>query len=382
MQRRSLKGPLGWSLLCLATALLGFALGRGLLRKNTTQLFAGDFPPGVTAPFDAVVKVPLRPTVIGIIPRGDVAPLILAAKDPSLFQSACAIDVRLTIFHREEELERALVRGGENQGVDLAALPVSTLALSTKLLRQAAPRVVALLGRSRGQEVFVSRRARSPSELAGEKVAVEVGSASYYLLLWTLSRVGLGLDDILIVPLGSTFDAAEQLTQGKSDSAVGYIGNLLSNSGSMGEKVLSSTSDAPNLVANVLAARGEYLARYPDGIRRILRCLLLANQSALKDSSDAARALGDAAPEVGDPVEAMGASPPASLKDNEVFFGLAPDAPVTFQELYRSAAMLGTRLFGAPPSLSPQELLALEPLRFVGSSLATSPPPATPSASR
>ena len=88
------------------------------LRLRAT-LSAGDFPAGVTAPGDEVASIPLRPTVVGFVPRGSDAALLLATGGtgpdarPGLLKSAYAIDARAVPFLKEEELRAALAEGGE-----------------------------------------------------------------------------------------------------------------------------------------------------------------------------------------------------------------------------------------------------------------------------
>jgi ABC-type nitrate/sulfonate/bicarbonate transport system substrate-binding protein len=332
-------------------------------------LSVGDFPAGVMAPIDDVVKVPTRPLVLGVVPRGSVAPLVLAAGDSErvgLFRAAYAIDVKLLSFNREDELRRALVRGGENGGVDVAVLPVSSLAMSASLLRDAAPRVVLLVGRSRGQDVVAARASESSiAALAKRRVAVEPRSASWYLLLWTLSRGGLTLRDVELVPMDSAFNAGEQLRAGKVDAVAGAAGDVRPAVREVGGTVLSTTGDAPHLIADVLVARGDFAARYPDGIRRLLRGVLDSNQAVIKDPTEAARALGTFAPQLGDPTEAIAAAPPSNLKDNLAFFGLGDESPVTFHELFSSAAALNTKLFEAPVAPSPDDLVDLSGLKYI-----------------
>lgn len=334
------------------------------------RLAAGDFPAGVMAPVDDVVKVPTRPMIVGVVPRGEVAPILLAAGDADrvgLFRAAYAIDVKVERYLREEDLRRALVRGGENGGVDVAALPVSSIAMSASFLRDAAPRVVLLVGRSRGQEVVAAKPSVSLGKVGRLTIAAEPRSASWYLLLWTLSRAGLALKDVDLVPLESAFQAGETLRAGKVDVVAGYAGDVSPVAKETGGNVLNTTADAPHLVATVLISRGDFAARYPDGIRRLLRGVLDENQAVLKDTTEAARLLGTVAPQLGDPTEAINSAPPATLKDNLAFFGLGDEAPVTFHELFQSAATLNTKLFDAPPAPQPEDIADLSGLKYVSS---------------
>ncbi|MFZ5438794.1 MAG: ABC transporter substrate-binding protein [Myxococcota bacterium] len=341
---------------------------RDRLQGRTPRLAAGDFPAGVMAPIDDVVMVPTRPTVVGLVPRGSSAGLLWAAGDAErvgLFRAAYAIDVKVQRFEREEELRKALIRGGENGGVDLAVLPVSSVAMSASLLREAAPRVVLLVGRSRGHEVLFGRGITRLQELAGKRLGAEDRSAAWYFALWSLSRAGLSLRDVKLVPLESAFGAGAALREGKVDAVAGFFGDVEPAAREVGAVQLTSTADAPHLLASVLVARGDFAARYPDGIRRLLRGTLDANAQVLKDRTEAARVLGTLAPELGDPMEAIGAAPPATLKENLAFFGLGGEAPVTFTELFASAAALNQKLFGAPPAPDAEDTADLGALKYV-----------------
>ena len=319
------------------------------LRPRAT-LSAGDFPAGVTAPGDEVASIPLRPTVVGFVPRGSDAALLLATGAngaegrPGLLKSAYAIDVRAVPFFKEEELRAALAEGGERGGVDLAAVTVDRLAAWAPSLRDAAPRVEMLLGRSRGEDALGAVGVTSLAALRGRRLATAPQSAGHYFALWLLMRAGLTPLDVRWVELPSAFDAGRALREGRADAAVGLSADVEAAARERGGRVLATTADAPHLISTVLVARGEFAARYPDAVRRIVRGLMDANAAVRKDPGPAARLLGDVAPQLGDPSEAVGSSAPATLKDNLAFFGLAGEAPVTYEELYQSALQLFARL--------------------------------------
>jgi ABC-type nitrate/sulfonate/bicarbonate transport system substrate-binding protein len=130
---------------------------------------------------------------------------------------------------------------------------------------------------------------------------------------------------------------------------------------------LATTADAPHLIASVLVMRGDFAARYPDAVRRMVRGVLDANEVVIKDLTLAARSLGAVAPQLGDPSEAISAAPPATLKENLAFFGLKDTAPVTFNEMFQSALDLNRKLFDAPEGPSPDEIVDLSALKFAAS---------------
>ncbi len=345
--------------------------------QQAVRLSPGDFPAGVAAPVADVASVPLRPVLIGFTPRGSAASLLLAtggatpldAPGPppgaaqGLLKTAYALDARAVLFAREDELRQALAQGAENGGVDMAFLSVDRLAAWASALRDAAPRTVMLVGRSRGQEALAAVGVTELASLRGKRLGAYPMGSSHYFALWVLSRVGLRMTDVKWVDLPSTLDAGRALREGKADAVVGLWGDVELAARDRGGAVLATTADAPHLVATVLVARGEFAARYPDAVRRVLRGLLDAGQSVLKEPGPAARMLGDVAPYLGDPTEAIRSAPPATLSDNRAFFGLSGEAPVTYDELFQSASALFQKLKRggvAPPAEDTRDLGALK----------------------
>ncbi|MBL8921073.1 MAG: ABC transporter substrate-binding protein [Myxococcaceae bacterium] len=357
-----------------AGALLALRLGyverlRDRVQGRAPRLTAGDFPAGVTAPVDDVASIPTRPLLVGVTPRGTIAPLVWAAGDaerPGLFRSAYALDVKVVRFDTEDGLRRALVKGGDNGGVDVAALSVSTLGMSAAPLRDAAPRTVLLLGRSRGQDVLATRSGTlTPAQLKGRRLATEPRSPGHYFALWVLSRAGLSMREVTWVPLESSLQAGATLQSGKADVVAGLVGDVHPMVRELGGSIMATTADAPHLLATVLVARGDFAARYPDAVRRLLRGALDAGALVVKAPEEAARVLGSFAPQLGDPSEAILAAPPATMRENLAFFGLSGEAPVTYAELYQSAVALAQKLTGPSTVPTAEETADLGALKYV-----------------
>lgn len=345
--------------------------------QEVVRLSPGDFPAGVAAPVADVASVPLRPTLIGFTARGSASALLLACGGASTLdnltappgaaqgtlKTAYAMDARAVIFASDEELRQALALGAEHGGVDMATLAVDRLAAWGPSLRDAAPRTVMLVGRSRGQDALAAVGVDSLAALRGKRLGVNPAGSSYYFALWVLSRAGLRMADVRWVDLPSTLDAGRALREGRADAVFGLWGDVSLAAKDRGGVVLASTADAPHLVATVLVARGEYAARYPDAVRRVIRGLLDAGTSVGKDPAPAARLLGEVAPYLGDPSEAIRSAPPATLADNRAFFGLSGEAPVTYDELFQSASALYQKIkrtAGTPPAEDTRDLGALK----------------------
>ncbi len=346
--------------------------------RGAVRLSPGDFPAGVSAPVGDIAAVPLRPTVIGFTPRGSSSALLVAAGGatpadadlpgpvfPGTFKNSYAIPVRAVVFSREEDLRRALALGAEAGGVDMAAISVDRLALWSHGLRDASPRTLLLLGRSRGQEALAVSGVASLADLRGKRLGVYPGSACHYFALWLLSRAKLSTGDVRWVDLSSTLEAGSALREGRVDAVVGLRGDVEPAAHDRGGRLLASTADAPHLIATVLVARGEYAARYPDAVRRILRALLDAGAAVVRDGNDGARLLGGIAPYLGDPADAIQSAPPAVLKDNLAFFGLAGEAPVTYDELFGSAVSLYAKVGQTTPAAPAEDTRDLGALKYV-----------------
>jgi ABC-type nitrate/sulfonate/bicarbonate transport system substrate-binding protein len=282
-----------------------------------------------------------------------------------LFKTAYALDAQAMLFAKEEELRRALAFGAEHGGVDMAAISVDRLAHWTSWLRDARPRTVLLLGRSRGQEALAAVGVGSLAELKGKRIGVYRQSSAYYFALWALSRVALTIHDVTWVDLGSTYDAGKALREGRADAVVGLVGDVELAARDRGGTILASTLDAPHLIANVLVVRGEFAARYPDAVRRVIRGVLDAGANVTRDPAGGARMLSEIAPYLGDPYEAIKGAPPATLKDNLSFFGLSGEAPVTYDELFKSASELAVKIGQSNAVLDSGDTRDLGPLKYV-----------------
>lgn len=371
------------ALLVIAGAWLA-ASRTGLLDRASRRLFPqlekavtlspGDFPAGVTAPGGDIASVPLRPTLVGFTPRGAAAALLLATGGvgsegqgkPGLLRTSYALDARAVVFARTGELRRALQDGAERGGVDMAALSVDRVASGIHPLRDAAPRVVLLLARSQGADALGAVGVPSLAALKGRRLAVATSGPGQYFALWLLMRAGLGIQDVRWVDLPSSLDAGLALREGRADAIVGLRGDVEAATADRGGKVLATTADAPHLVATVLVVRGEFAARYPDGVRRVIRGLLDAAAATARDATPAARLLGEVAPSIGDPREAIRAEPPATLRENLAFFGISGQAPVTYDELFQSAAALEARLLRSPPPPAAEDTRDVTVLRSLG----------------
>lgn len=332
-------------------ALDGRGLGRlRLLRRPSLQLTSGDFPPGAAAPVGDLVSMPLRPLRLLAVPRGSAAPLLLAAGGPGLHKESPAtraygIDLDLALVPDERALAESLALGGDRGGADAGVATVDRLAQLRAAARDAKLKAVLLVSRSRGQDVVGGAAGMDQvAALQGKRVAVPTSSPARLFLFWSLAQAVLPPSALTLVPADTSADAARLLREGRADAAAGGQAEIAAAAKERGGRLIATTADAPHLVQSVLAVRSDVLARYPDAVRRLVRALLDAQEAASRDPTEAARALGAVAPQMGDPFEVLKADPPATFLDNLAFFEIRGDAPVHYEELYASASALFQKL--------------------------------------
>src|SRR4029453_17502161 len=168
------------ALLMAAGAWLG-ASRLGLLDRWSRRLFPALERTGTLSPGGVNASFPLRPTLMGFIPRGSAAALLVATggvgadasgKTAGLLRASYSLDTRAVVFARSGELRKALQDGAERGGVDMAALTVDRVASWIHPLRDAAPRVVLLLARSQGADALGATGISGLPELKGRRLGM------------------------------------------------------------------------------------------------------------------------------------------------------------------------------------------------------------------
>ncbi|HEY3449142.1 MAG TPA: ABC transporter substrate-binding protein [Myxococcales bacterium] len=386
-------GPGGKLLLVvLGLAILAFTLDRyalngallkraGMAREAPVVLGVGDFPPGAAAPATDIARVPTRALKLAVMPRGSAASLLLAtggtgAHKDAPVTKAYGLDVDLMLQPDERAVSDALALGGDRPGgADAAVLSVDRVAQLRASLSDLKLKTVLLISRSRGHEAIAAAAGISQvASLRGRKVAVPARSPARFFLLWELAQVPLWPSTLEIVRVESSADAARLLREARVDAAAGAVSDLIGPARERAGGIVASSADAPQLIATVLVVRAEFLARFPDAVRRLARAQLDSADAVSREPGEAARLLSASAPQLGDPFEAIKSDPPAVLLDNLAFFDVKGDAPVRYEELYKSAAELWRKL-GEPADTSlPADTRELGPLMA-----AAAAPPATSS---
>jgi ABC-type nitrate/sulfonate/bicarbonate transport system substrate-binding protein len=386
-------GPGGKALfVILGLAILAFTADRyafnslllkrlNVVRDTPVSLGAGHFPPGAAAPASDVVRVPTRPLKVVALARGSAASLLLACGGAGAHKDApvtkgFGLEVDLNLLADERALSDSLALGGDRPGgADAAVVSVDRFAQLRAILSDAKLKAVLLMSRSRGHEAIAGAAGVSQvASLRARKVAVPTRSPARFFLLWELSQVPMSPSAVELVPVLSSADAARLFREARVEAAAGAASDLAGPARERAGAIIATSADAPQLIATVLVVRSEFLARYPDAVRRLVRAELDAADAAARDPVDSARLLNQAAPQLGDPFEAIKSDPPAQLAENLAFFDIRGDSPVRYEELFKSAADLWKKL-GEPSDASlPSETRELGPLLAA----AASPPLALP----
>ncbi|OFV86559.1 MAG: hypothetical protein A2V74_11015 [Acidobacteria bacterium RBG_16_70_10] len=117
---------------------------------------------------------------------------------------------------------------------------------------------------------------------------------SHYFALYVLTQGGLTNRDISWVFTTSAVEAANVFKAGKVDAAVSWSPDVyIAARERPGAKILASTREASNLIADIFVARGDFLAEHPEDARRFvagwLKGVELANANPDKTAALLAR---------------------------------------------------------------------------------------------
>jgi len=195
---------------------------------------------------------------------------------------------------------------------------------------------------SRGGDAIVARRGiNSVADLKGKKVAVAELTPSHSFLLYLLEAGNLSVNDIEIVPQPSAVDAAAAFKSNSVDAAVVWSPDdedcLRKVSGS---RVLESTRNASNIIADFFFAKRDYVRANQDKLNKLYEGWMKGAAEINANNSNkgkAAKILSDGLgiPET-DALAAINNVRLVTHGDNLNFFGLNTEYKgITGEDLYR-----------------------------------------------
>jgi NitT/TauT family transport system substrate-binding protein len=287
--------PLGRFLLVVCgLALIGYGLHRyGVLgriagivapdKKAEGTISSEDFGPAAASPA-AGARAPMaggsrldRPVRVAIVTWGGYAGGIVAnggfaPNRDSAFYRDYGIQVELLVIDDFEKSRDAFRAGGDKGGVDVMWSTVDAYALEYDGLRRLNPKAILQYDWSRGGDaIAVDASIKSVADLRGKKLACAEATPSHYFALYVLTQGGLTNRDVDWVFTTSAVEAANVFKAGKVDAAVSWSPDVyVAARERTGGHILASTREATNLIADIFVARGDFIERHPEDLRRFV----------------------------------------------------------------------------------------------------------------
>ncbi|MEZ6184904.1 MAG: ABC transporter substrate-binding protein [Planctomycetota bacterium] len=204
------------------------------------------------------------------------------------------------------------------------------------------PKVYQQVDWSQGGDGIVVRSAiRSVKDLAGKTIALCQNSPSHYYILRLLADVGLSHRDVNFRFTQTAFGASALFAQDpRVHACVSWAPDIYTlTEENKGVRLLSTTADAANVIADVWAARPDFAKDHPDVIEGLVKGIF-EGVDLLKQNPDRVAALMAAGYHF--PVDEckgmLGDAYATGLADNEQFFDAGNVAG--FQATWESAADL------------------------------------------
>jgi NitT/TauT family transport system substrate-binding protein len=255
----------------------------GTVSKDDFGPVAGEAAPrpAATAPTAAALPAaggrlnrPIRVAIVtwggyagGIVANGGFAP-----NRDSTFAKDFGVQVELLVIDDFEKSRDAFRAGGDKGGVDIMWSTVDAYALEYGGLRALEPKAVLQYDWSRGGDaIAVDAQIQTVADLRGRKLACAEATPSHYFALYALTQGGLTNRDVQWVFTTSAVEAANVFKAGRVDAAVSWSPDVyIAARERPGAKILASTREASNLIADIFVARGDFIERYPEDLKRFV----------------------------------------------------------------------------------------------------------------
>lgn len=189
-----------------------------------------------------------------------------AASTNSRFYKDYGIKVEFKLID-DFDASRQAWKGGK---VDLLGNEVSAMATEMEGLAPYEPQIVLQCDWSRGGDAIVAKRGiNSFNDLKGKSVAVTPSTPSMTFLLWMLEAANLKITDIKMKEVPSAIDAATAFKSGQVDAAVVWSpDDEICVREVPGSKILQSTRQASNIIADVYMARKSWVDKNADKLAK------------------------------------------------------------------------------------------------------------------
>jgi hypothetical protein len=291
------------------------------------------------APAEITPRRPLRVVGLGweLIAPGLIANDGLSPGKLSDFHSA-GLDVEFSVALTAREIETQLARGGaENNGADVAVMPLPTFVASYEQLRALSPEVFFVVGWSRGRDALAANEAKLLTDKAPRgklELVGYPGQPATMLSLFALAEIGV--DTATIELIDATSDKAKDA---KLRAVERSLTSPVANSGTTidARDLVLTSADAPRLIPMVAVAPASFVRGNTNDLARFGRTWLAGAERFGADVPDAARRISrePGAPEAVVLLEVMGYVAFADLADGARLAGLSGRGAVSLEVLFQ-----------------------------------------------
>jgi NitT/TauT family transport system substrate-binding protein len=288
-----------------------------------------------------------RPIKVAIVLWGGYAGGIMAnggfkPNKDSIFYKDHGIEVEIVQIDDFQASRDAFRTGGDKGGVDIMWSTVDAFALEYPGLADLHPTCIMQYDWSRGGDaIAVGPGIKQASDLRGKTVSVAEGTPSHFFLLYVLSQAGLSQNDVKIVGTASAIEAAQVFKAGKTDACVSWSPDVyMAAKARQGGKILASSREATNLIADIFVARGDFVDSYPQETAAFIEGWLKGVDMANDDPEAAARMMqaNFAGISVDDARGMFADVKLPTAAENRQFFELDQNTLIGYDDLYSAAS--------------------------------------------
>ncbi len=309
-----------------------------------------------------------RPLIVGVVSWPGYAGGILANRGfkenvESIYTKKYGLPVRFVLMEDIDARGKAFAKGGPD-GVDVVWSTVDFWAneLPNFVAGGIDARAFLQLDWSRGGDAIVADTSvKKIEDLRGKKIALVQFTPSHWLFETVLRQAKFTNEERKWIRDHLVFTqdvptARAAFVSGQVDVAVLWEPDVKQALKRKGAHVLTSSKDYPELIADVMVAKKEFIDQHPKTMEAFVRGWLDGVEEARHDSDSAAKVLVENEPLFGD--LGMSATKDSlswvywpDLKDNARMFGLEGQ-PATFDTLFNNASQVWLSL-GAIKSTVP-----------------------------
>ncbi len=200
------------------------------------------------------------------------------ANKESRFYTQYGILVKFTVIN---DVPAARV-AWQNDKVDVLASTQDMYPLDASGLLDDQPRAVWASSKSRGADVFVAaNEIRSIRDLVGKKVALCEGSPSHSFYMIMLQADQVEYNQIQVVKVSSTIEAAKYFMNGQVDAAVVWSPDDLNCLKSVkGSHILKSTEQVTEAIVDMFFAKESFIEKNREAMQKLYDGWMTANAEA------------------------------------------------------------------------------------------------------